>query len=244
MTTWYYRILPLLLSPLLLLQALRVKSNTLRLPEPDGERESQPLDKALPVNDKPKLSVLLFGDSAAAGVGASSQAKALSGQVVAQLSHSFDVIWRLHGRSGLTTQGAKRWLSKLDAQHYDVVVVSLGVNDIFRPLSQKQWLNEQQQLIEQIQQQCTPQMLILSAVPPLEYFSALPQPLRYCMGLRARLFNLGLHQQVQTMDKIAVLSIPNEQGQLSLAEDGFHPSEQSYQVWAQVIADTCDARFS
>lgn len=240
MLALYYRVLPLLLSPLLLIQALKVKASTLRLPEPKGVRYHQ---AAASQSDK-TLSVLIIGDSAAAGVGASHQQQALSGAVATRLNQHFNLEWRLHARSGLATKGAFRWLDKLPEQHFDVVVISLGVNDIFSPISQRGWLRLQQQFLQQIQSRLQPQLVILTAVPPLEHFSALPQPLRYCMGLRAKLFNQGLMQQVKRNANVMLLAIPNENGQLSLAQDGFHPSEASYQIWAEAIASACKKHFN
>ena len=67
--------LPILaLAPLLFAQGVYVRRVTPRLPEAPGERSGVS-------GGGPALKLLILGDSAAAGVGASSQATALAGRL-------------------------------------------------------------------------------------------------------------------------------------------------------------------
>lgn len=68
----------LALIPALVLQGWRVKKNTPRLPEPEGRREGQS-------GSGQALSILIAGDSAAAGVGVATQEDALLGAVLKEL---------------------------------------------------------------------------------------------------------------------------------------------------------------
>ncbi len=70
------------LIPALVIQGNRVKKKTLRLPEPAGEREG------LIGQGKP-LSILIVGDSAAAGVGVDHQEDALTGAILSQLQQDY-----------------------------------------------------------------------------------------------------------------------------------------------------------
>lgn len=58
----WLKISTLALIPALVIQGNRVKKNTVQLPEPEGEREGT-------CGQGQPLSILIVGDSAAAGVG-------------------------------------------------------------------------------------------------------------------------------------------------------------------------------
>ena len=90
------RLTALLLAPVLLSQAKTVRRTLPRLPEADGARRGVAGCGAT-------LRVLVTGDSAAAGVGATHQDEALAGQLVGCLSGDFQVHWQLLARSGRTT---------------------------------------------------------------------------------------------------------------------------------------------
>src|SRR5674476_203075 len=76
------------LAPLLILQGLYVRRVTPKLPEPLGKRSGVH-------GTGPPLRLLILGDSAAAGVGVSTQSQALSGQLVTLLGAEFQVFWKL-----------------------------------------------------------------------------------------------------------------------------------------------------
>ena len=117
------KIIPLLLSPVLLLQAVITKWRTPNLSEPPGPREGI-------TGEGPPIRLLVIGDSAAAGVGADHQDEALAGQLVKRLAGHFCVDWKLEAVTGATTASTLKSLTHLGEGKYDVVVTSLGVNDV------------------------------------------------------------------------------------------------------------------
>ena len=74
----------LLLSPLLLAQAVRVRKIALQLPEAAGPRTGI-------TGSGPALRVLIIGDSSAAGVGAPTQEVALAGRLANSLGKNHTV---------------------------------------------------------------------------------------------------------------------------------------------------------
>ena len=86
----------LLLSPLLLGQAIRLRKIALQLPEASGPRTGS-------LGNGPPLRFLIIGDSSAAGVGAQTQDEALAGQLVAALGAHHTVHWQLIAATGATT---------------------------------------------------------------------------------------------------------------------------------------------
>lgn len=105
----------LFLLPVLFIQGHKVRKNTPRLAEAKGEREGR-------AGQGKSLSLLIFGDSAAAGVGVENQKDALSGAIIQELQNEFSLQWKLHAKTGDTTRQVFNALQHLEEQKYDVIV--------------------------------------------------------------------------------------------------------------------------
>jgi lysophospholipase L1-like esterase len=232
-----YPLLNLALSPLLLVQGLYVRKTTPRLPEPSGERCGK-------IGTGPTLRLLILGDSAAAGVGVSSQADALSGQLSEQLAANFHTDWQLWAKNGHTSQDILALLNTKLAEPFDVVLISIGVNDITSGLSQAAWLKQQTWLIEKLTTIFSAKHIIYSSLPPMHHFPALPQPLRWVLGERAKQFNAALQQLVEQHPHCQFM--PNDIPMQAhfMASDGFHPSATSYTIWAKQVAQLLLTNFN
>ncbi len=217
------------LAPILLWQGRKVRQRTLRLPEAAGARAGS-LGQGLP------LRVLLLGDSAAAGVGVSRQEEALAGQLAAQLSSEYQVAWQLLAESGLKCQQLLSKLDDLTVQPYDCVVLSIGVNDVTAGTKDQQWLAQLKQLQERLRRDFNVQHIFISAIPPMQYFTALPAPLSGYLGRRAQRLNRLTAQLAERGDGLYFMSIELGVDPQMLAADGFHPSGQAYRLWAEQIA--------
>jgi lysophospholipase L1-like esterase len=244
----------LLLAPLLILQGLQVRRRTPRLAEPKGKRMGQ-------TGNNPSLSVLILGDSAAAGVGVLRQEEALLGQVVEQLAPFGDLSFNLFAKTGATTASTLQSLEKnlsskhpvLGQGHFDIIITSLGVNDVTSSISCHAWLEQQGRLFKLLTQRYSPSHIVITAVPPLGLFPALPNPLRWSLGQRALRFNQQLQQRVAelcaTVEKtqFSIIELPLEKPKQHssmlafmgkvMAADGFHPGAQIYTAWAKRIAE-------
>ncbi len=107
----------------------------------------------------------ILGDSAAAGVGVENQKDALSGAIIQELQNEFSLQWKLHAKTGDTTRQVFNALQHLEEQKYDVIVTSIGVNDVTKLISAKSWIKQQKQLFEHIQKRFQPKLIIVSGVP-------------------------------------------------------------------------------
>ena len=217
------------LGPLLLLQARHVRRVTPRLPEADGERQGE-------IGQGPPLRLLIAGDSAAAGVGAAEQAEALSGRLAALLAKDFRVSWTLVATTGHTTAQALQQLRELPRTVYDVVVTSLGVNDLTGGTPTKRWLQQQAELVGLLREQFQAKHILLSALPPMHIFPALPQPLRWYMGAQAQCYNLGLQAWARQHGDCEFLATEFPGDLALMASDGFHPGPGAYSLWAGQLA--------
>ena len=219
----------LALGPLLLLQGRYVRRVTPVLPEPPGPRQGRS-------GTGPRLRLLILGDSAAAGVGAATQGEALSGQLVQALAPRFDLRWKLVARTGATTADTVQTLGLMERESFDVVVTSLGVNDVTGGRSPRRWIAEQAQLVSLLRARFGADRILLSALPPMHLFPALPQPLRAYLGAQAQRYNTALHAFAQRSPGCTWVPLEVAQDRAYMAHDGFHPGPPVYAAWADVLA--------
>ncbi|HSE13628.1 MAG TPA: SGNH/GDSL hydrolase family protein, partial [Rudaea sp.] len=224
-----YRIATVGLGPLLLAQGLRVRRSVVRLVEPPGPRSGSE-------GSGPTLRLLIAGDSAAAGVGAATQQEALSGQLVAQLRPSLHVHWKLVATTGHTLRDMIGQLQAAESERFDVALVSIGVNDVTGRTRSTSFVERQATLIGLLKNKFGVGHILLSSLPPMHAFPALPQPLRWYLGMRAAQFNSML-RRIAGADahcEFLPIDLPLERGYM--ASDGFHPGPPAYSVWARAAA--------
>ena len=182
------------------------------------------------------MRLLILGDSAAAGVGAAHQDQALLGQVVNSLRADRRVTWRLQARNGNTTSSVLNLLESQPPQDFDVAVTSLGVNDVTSLVGAKTWRRQQAELRSILKQKFNAHLIIVSGLPPMHGFPALPQPLRWILGGRATRFNRYLEADVAADDNAIFLDVRFTSDTSLMASDGFHPGPGVYAEWGQRVA--------
>ncbi len=218
-------LIKLTLAPVLLAQGRYTRWATPRLAEPAGPREG--VD-----GDGPPLRLLVLGDSAAAGVGVEHQSQALIGHLVAALRQSHRVTWSLRAQTGLQAQDVRALVQQEPARPVDVVVVSVGVNDITAGTPVGTWARTLHALVEDISDKFARPHILLSGVPPMRHFRALPQPLRWFLGLHADRFNQHLEAVAAHYPQCTLLRPEFPAVTEYLASDGFHPGPSAYALWA------------
>ncbi|NIP82234.1 MAG: SGNH/GDSL hydrolase family protein, partial [Gemmatimonadetes bacterium] len=72
---------------------------------------------------------------------------------------------------------------------FDVLVTSLGVNDVTGGRTVRGWLDDQRALRGLARSRLGVSLLVITGVPPMGRFPALPQPLRWYLGSRADRFD-------------------------------------------------------
>ena len=181
--------------------------------------------------------VVGLGDSVMAGDGLRGPEQT----VTARLAERLDASWVVRARSGLTSRGITRLLDRRvaadDVADADVVVVSVGVNDLLRCKPLRWWRRDLGALLRRVMALTSGQVVLLG-MPPVRAFPALSRPLAVTLGARA-----------VSMDRVGVdvarrygvlhLSLPARllEPAGAFADDGFHPSAGSHDVLAQLVAD-------
>ena len=226
---WRENPILLLLVPVLVAEGLYARIAALKLPEPAGERSGQ-CGAGFP------LSLLIVGDSAAAGVGTDHQSKALCGNILTSLTDDYIVRWKLLARTGATTSTAIRELQTAEDEKFDVALTSLGVNDVTSGMAERDWLLAQSKLYEILRHRFSVRRILVTALPPMHKFTALPQPLRWFLGRRADRFNRALENLLQGSATCTLIQLDQVSRPEMLCRDGFHPSAEAYRTWGEAAA--------
>ncbi|WP_270732434.1 SGNH/GDSL hydrolase family protein [Shimia sp. Alg240-R146] len=225
------------LVPLLVAQGLGIRRRVNQLPEPPGARSGTE-------GQGPTLRLLIIGDSSAAGVGATTQATALSGQLVDQLAQTHRVHWRLEAATSATTRVTLDHIASQMPQRVDVVVSALGVNDVTRATSNTKWVERQTRLADFMADTYGAKLMVASGLPPMGNYPKLPQPLRWVLGEQANRLDRGLANLASRHAILSHLPIDIPFEPRFQAEDGYHPSEEAYALWAKLIAEHIHANLT
>lgn len=219
------------LAPLLAAEGLWVRWRALQLPEPPGPRAG---------GDGTGLRVLILGDSSAAGVGAETQAAALSGQLARALGGS--VTWHLEAKTGATTRESLAKVDGLPEGPFDLALLVHGVNDTTRFRSARRFHAEQSRLIAGLRAARGVRGFVLSGLPPMQHFPLLPQPLRWVLGCHAARLDRVLKGLAAAREDCVHLPLNLPYEPRYVARDGFHPSEDAYAVWADMLSQVIRAQ--
>jgi lysophospholipase L1-like esterase len=145
------------------------------------------------------------------------------------------------GRNGATARATRvELLEPAENVEADVAIVALGVNDTLRFHSPGRWRRDLAALVRAIRSRCGDIPVILSGVPPVGRFPALPQPLRGVLGLRAALLDRAAQRLAADLSAVRHVPMPAlESADVAgyFCADGFHPGPRGYTVWAAALAD-------
>jgi lysophospholipase L1-like esterase len=222
----------LLLSPLLVAQALATRSRMPRLPEADGERAGE-------VGRGPLLRLLILGDSSAVGVGVARQHDALSGHLSRALARQCGarVRWQLLARSGITSALCLQMLEAEFSGVADVAVVVLGVNDVVDQVPSQRAVNARQSIANRLRNAHGVAHVVFAPLPPVGRFPGLPQPLRWVAGTDARRHDRAVAVWASDRDDVSHVPIDLPLNRGVMADDGFHPGEPVYRVCGVALAE-------
>ena len=224
--------LKLALGPLLVAQAVHARRRLPRLPEADGPRRGA-------VGRGRRLSLLVLGDSSAAGVGVATQDEALAARLAHELAERAcrRVEWRLQARSGITTAQALDLLREEAPEPAALAVVVTGVNDVIDQVPPPRAVAARTALHQALRTEFGVRHLVLTPVPPMHRFAGLPQPLRWVAGRDAAAHDRAVARWAAAHADVTHLALDLPLDATLLARDGFHPGPQVYRAWGEALAD-------
>jgi lysophospholipase L1-like esterase len=229
------------LAPVLIAQARRLRRVALEMPEPSGQRHGVAASPDASVDARP-LSLLITGDSSAAGVGAETQDDGLAVQLAAALAKRIqrDVNWHLIAETGRTSNGLLELLRSQTLPTVDVAVVIVGVNDISHNVPIGHALRARNRIVRLLRQRTGVGQILFPGLPAVERFPLLPQPLAWYGGAEARRSNdLQARWAAHECRAGFVSHVPMDgfTHPKLMAEDGFHPSPILYAMVAEHFAE-------
>ena len=224
--------LKLVLSPVLVAQAVSTRKRTPALPEAAGPREGQLGSGAR------ALRLLIAGDSSAAGVGVAHQDQAFAGHFTRSLHRRSGraLRWRLRARSGLTTWQVHQMLLDAPPPAADVAVVLTGVNDVIGLIPPQRAVQHRAALADWLLGEGRASHVLFGPLPPLNQFPLLPQPLRRVMGTDARRHDDAMANWAATRRNVFHTAIVLQLSPAAMASDGFHPGEPVYRACGEALA--------
>ena len=235
MNTHLATILTPLLLPVLLVQGYWLRRTTPRLPDAAG-----PLEGIIAGDGEP-LRLIALGESTVAGMGAHTHETALTGQLALALQRATrrSVEWGVVARSGINARQCRAELvPRLAGRRADVVMIALGVNDAIELHTARRWTSDIEKLINDVRAEVGDALVLLSGVPPLDDFPALPQPLSFVLGARSAVLGRASLEMVKKMQRVVYVpfQIDKQRRREFFCADGFHPSELGYSEWAAQLA--------
>jgi lysophospholipase L1-like esterase len=225
----FSRVIAIALGPVLLPQARRVKRVIPGLPD-----APQPWHGSVAGDDP--ISILVLGDSTAAGVGAATQDDALPGNLARILSAEWErgASWRAIGENGATASDiVLRFLDKASHEQYDVIFISIGANDALSLRSRGAFRRDFRAILRRLRSVSPNALILVSNLPAFGQFTSLPNPLRW-----------ALHLHGQSLESVARRVVGSEPGVIMsppappytpgfFATDRFHPSASGYRDWVE-----------
>jgi lysophospholipase L1-like esterase len=226
----------LVLGPVLLIQARRLRRTALRLPEAAGPRcGSEGLQDAL----QPALRILVVGDSSAAGVGVDDQAQALAQPVAKLLAIKLGrpITWQLVAKSGVNTEESLALLRQSELGSADFLVIALGTNDVTSQRAPRQFLQDYRRLVEEVRRRTGIVGLVATGLPPLRILPAAQHPLRWYLGRYAARLDRMLRRWISQDAAARYVSLDWAAKPLEMARDRFHPGARQYRRWAELVSE-------
>lgn len=187
--------------------------------------------------DGPPLTLVVLGDSAAAGFGITDPALAYPHQLALRVAERRGAPVEVHClavRGYRTIHVLERQVPHLAELAPDVVVVGAGVNDVLGRRTTSQVEHDTTALIEGIRQAAPDAGLVLSGAADLRGAPSLPWPTALGVGARCKVVADAQRRVCERLG-VAFTSIPYEVAAPHLyGPDGFHPGVEAHAIGAEL----------
>ncbi|MGD2099666.1 MAG: SGNH/GDSL hydrolase family protein [Desulfobacterales bacterium] len=226
------------LFPFILPQAIYVRKTAPRFAGAAGPRRGT-------AGSGKNNMLIAIGDSIIAGVGATTLAKALVGQTAEKLSFLLGckITWEAIGSIGAVShQVIEQLVPQLPDKPPDFMVVSVGVNDATSLASVARWRQNLAKLLDVLCAYAPAAIIAVAGIPPLRGFPILPQPMRALFGIRGETFDSIARDEISRHEKAIHVPLDFEPEPHMFSADGFHPSEESYQEFGEMMAKCIAAK--
>ena len=195
--------------------------------------------------DAARISVVILGESTAAGCGVDSHEDGFAGSFAATIAertgHAVD--WTVVGESGATSRRIRHKLMPRLSGRYDVAVLLAGANDVLQRRDPAEWRDNLGYIVDQLGGTCG--SVIVVGTPPFPAFPALPRTLAHYLAARAARLDVESAAVCAARPGVHfVTGLADTVDEEFFARDGFHPGPHGYRVWARSIAEALPVQSS
>lgn len=196
--------------------------------------------------DGPALRMVWLGDSTAAGVGASSADGAVPRRVARALDRPVDLTVRAISGARISDVLAHQ-VDDLASLAPDVVLVSIGANDVVHLTSKGAFRDRYRELVERVPDSA---LLVVLGVPDMGAPDRFAQPLRGIASWRGHVLD-GVSRSIAREAGAAYVDVAGETGPAmradrdrTFAADHYHPSDAGYALWADAVVEVLAPRLA
>jgi lysophospholipase L1-like esterase len=187
----------------------------------------------------PSLRMLWLGDSLAAGAGATTAAQAIPQRVARGLDRPVDLA--VLAVSGSTIEDVlDAQLPKMPDLVPDIVLVSIGANDVTHLTSQGSFRERYHELLDRLPEGS---IVVLLGVPDMGAPPRFAEPLRSITKLRGEQLE-AISQEVAEERGAVYVDIAEKTGpemrsdtDRYFSRDKYHPSDDGYRIWADAVLE-------
>ena len=227
------RVVVYALFPVMLSQAFALRRHALTLVPAAGPPAGR-IGRGAP------LRFLAIGDSIVAGVGARRVERSTVVQVARFMSGRLarEIDWHAAGVIGAGARRLRRdAVPLLPSQPFDVILVSVGVNDVLKLERSARFRRQLLKLIRELRKHSPESVIGYLGLPPLDEFPKLRRPLRWVVGRRIRRFDGVAREAVARVPNAIHIPMRVSPRPDMFSDDGLHPTEPSQRRLAKIIAD-------
>jgi lysophospholipase L1-like esterase len=192
------------------------------------------------------LTYVVLGDSTAAGQGASSYKTGIAESTARYLARDHAVTYVNLAISGARVADVlQKELAAAVKYKPDVVLLSIGANDVTHNTSQGSVRKKTQAIVTQLFAANCSVKIILTGVPEMGAIPRLSQPLRWLAGVKEHSLN-GMFRDVVQANQLTFAPIAEKTGPAFrahpdlFAADRFHPNDKGYALWIPVLERALD----
>ena len=220
------------LFPVLLSQAFALRRHALTLVPAAGPATGT-------IGRGEPLRFLAIGDSIIAGVGARRVERSTVVHVARFMSGRLarEINWHASAMIGAGAKRVRREVvPQLPSQAFDVILVSVGVNDVLKLERKGRFRRQLLKLIRELRRHSPYAVIGFLGLPPLDEFPKLRRPLRWLVGHRVRHFDAVAREALQRVPNAMHIPVHFSPRRDMFSDDGLHPSEPSQRRLAKIIA--------
>ncbi len=225
---WFFRLKLLPYLPFLISEAYVIRQKGIKLP---SIAENLALGSGT-------STLLILGESTAAGVGASSQENTLAGNFYRLLGPSWKI--KSIGKNGLKADKAFEYYKNSDflaTEKISGLVLFLGANDCFKLTKPSAFRQQISSLIDQIYSEIHPEWIYLADIPPVHLFPAFSLRMRSFLKEQRSFLQKEMTDLSKENPKVVFEPITLDLSPDFFSQDLIHPSDLGYQKIAEFTVD-------